>query len=108
MRAEYGDAVSKALDDAPQAVRKAFFKQLQFLEGDLRHPSLRAEKYDGTHGIWQARLAHQLIFSQGRLKCNVRWNSRSLRQSYDSNQRARRKLRIVSALCPPSPTPTSR
>jgi hypothetical protein len=43
MRAEYGDAVRKALDDAPQAVRKAFFKQLKFLEGDLRHPSLRAK-----------------------------------------------------------------
>ena len=56
MRAEYGDAVRKALDDAPQAVRKAFFKQLTFLEGDLRHPSLRAKKYDDTRGIWQARV----------------------------------------------------
>jgi mRNA interferase RelE/StbE len=56
MRAEYGDAVRKALDDAPQSVRKAFFKQLEFLEGNLRHPSLRAKKYDEQRGIWQARV----------------------------------------------------
>ena len=44
------------MDDAPEAVRKAFFKQVEFLEGDLRHPSLRAKKYDESAGIWQARV----------------------------------------------------
>jgi mRNA interferase RelE/StbE len=56
MKAEYGEAVKRALEDAPGAVRKAFFKQIGFLEGDLRHPSLRAKKYDEPAGIWQARV----------------------------------------------------
>jgi hypothetical protein len=56
MKAEYGEAVKRALDDAPNAVRKAFLKQLGFLERDLRHPSLHAEKYDEGVGIWQARV----------------------------------------------------
>ncbi len=56
MKAEYGEAVKKALDDAPDAVRKAFFKQIRFLERDLRHPSLHAKKYDEAAGIWQARV----------------------------------------------------
>jgi len=56
MTAAYGEAVRRALDDAPAAVRKAFFKQLRFLEENLRHPSLRAKKYDEARGIWQARV----------------------------------------------------
>ncbi len=56
MRIEYGDAVRRALEDAPRPVRRAFFKQLRFLEGDLRHPSLRAKKYDEALDIWQARV----------------------------------------------------
>jgi plasmid maintenance system killer protein len=56
MKAEYGEAVKRALDHAPPAVRKAFFKQIRFLERDLRHPSLHAKKYDEAAGIWQARV----------------------------------------------------
>ncbi len=33
-----------------------FDKQLGFLLSNLRHPSLRAKKYDETHDIWQARV----------------------------------------------------
>ena len=37
--------------------RKAKFdKQLGFLLTDLRHPSLRAKKYDEARDMWQARL----------------------------------------------------
>jgi mRNA-degrading endonuclease RelE of RelBE toxin-antitoxin system len=37
--------------------RKAKFdKQLSFLLSNLRHPSLRAKKYDETRRIWQARV----------------------------------------------------
>jgi mRNA interferase RelE/StbE len=46
----------ESLRSAPPAVRSAFFKQLAFLENDLRHPSLRAKKYDETTGVWQARV----------------------------------------------------
>jgi len=33
-----------------------FDKQLSFLLSNLRHPSLRAKKYDETNDIWQARV----------------------------------------------------
>ncbi len=33
-----------------------FDKQLGFLLTNLRHPSLRAKKYDETRDIWQARV----------------------------------------------------
>jgi mRNA interferase RelE/StbE len=56
MKIEYGDAVYKALEDAPAAVRKAFFKQVKFLEQNLHHPSLRAKKYDEANDRWQARV----------------------------------------------------
>ncbi len=38
------------------ALRKALKKQLGFLLGNLKHPSLRAKKYDETNDIWQARV----------------------------------------------------
>jgi mRNA-degrading endonuclease RelE of RelBE toxin-antitoxin system len=56
MKVEYGDAVTEALERAPAAMRKAFFKQAKLLERDLRHPSLRAKKYDETGDLWQARV----------------------------------------------------
>ncbi len=56
MRILLTDRASAAIADAPPAVRKAFAKQLAFLERDLYHPSLRAKKYDATHGVWQARV----------------------------------------------------
>ena len=37
-------------------VRKAFFKQVRFLAQDLRHPSLKAKKYDESKDLWQARV----------------------------------------------------
>ena len=37
-------------------VRRAFYKQLAFLERDLHHTSLHAKKYDEARDIWQARV----------------------------------------------------
>ena len=56
MRAEYSDAVKEALEDAPLAVRKAFFKQVGLLIQNLQHPSLHAKKYDEATDRWQARV----------------------------------------------------
>ena len=56
MRVEFDEAVYQALEDAPVAVRKAFFKQLRFLEQNLLHPSLHAKKYDESKDRWQARV----------------------------------------------------
>jgi len=56
MKVEYGEAVTDALEHAPAAMRKAFFKQIKLLEQNLRHPSLRAKKYDESVDLWQARV----------------------------------------------------
>lgn len=56
MRAEYSDAVYAAIENAPQAVKKAFVKQIKLLEQNLRHPSLRAKKFDEANDRWPARV----------------------------------------------------
>ncbi len=48
--------------DAPPPIRKAFYKQLGFLERDLHHPSLHAKKYDEARDIWQARVSRDWRF----------------------------------------------
>jgi mRNA-degrading endonuclease RelE of RelBE toxin-antitoxin system len=39
-----------------------FDKQLDFLLSNLRHPSLRAKKYDEAKDIWQARVDNDYRF----------------------------------------------
>ena len=56
MKVDYLPRALKALEEAPPAVRRAFFKQVGFLEHDLHHPSLHAKKYDEARDIWQARV----------------------------------------------------
>ncbi len=56
MTIEYSDAVIDALKEAPVAIREAFFKQARLLMQDIRHPSLRAKKYDEAADLWQARV----------------------------------------------------
>ena len=41
---------------APQQVQRAFDKQSLLLLQNLHHPSLRAEKYDESQNLWQARV----------------------------------------------------
>lgn len=53
------------------AERKAKFdKQLGFLLTNLRHPSLRAKKYDEARDIWQARVDddYRFYFQPSRLR----------------------------------------
>jgi len=56
MRVEISARALTSLRDAPTAVRKAFHKQLAFLEDNLKHPSLHAKKYDEAADLWQARV----------------------------------------------------
>jgi mRNA interferase RelE/StbE len=56
MKVEYVPRAVDALEDAPAAVQKAFHKQVKFLRDNLRHPSLRAKKYDEARNLWQARV----------------------------------------------------
>ena len=46
----------RAYAEAPPKIRKAFDQKIRFLLQDLRHPSLRAKKYDEARNIWQARV----------------------------------------------------
>ena len=46
----------------PTDVQKAFEKQLEFLLNNIRHPSLRAKKYDEARNIWQARVTGSIRF----------------------------------------------
>jgi hypothetical protein len=41
---------------APSEVQSAFDRRAQSLISNLRHPSLRAKKYDVSRDIWQARV----------------------------------------------------
>jgi hypothetical protein len=43
--------------EAPAEIQKLFGKLLAHLLRDLRHPSLRAKKYDDARDIWQARVS---------------------------------------------------
>jgi mRNA-degrading endonuclease RelE of RelBE toxin-antitoxin system len=56
MRLLYSERLLRSYEEAPREVQRAFDKQVQFLAENLRHPSLRAKKYDETRGIWQARV----------------------------------------------------
>jgi mRNA interferase RelE/StbE len=47
---------------APKEIRAAFDKQSSLLLQDLRHPSLRAKKYEEATGLWQARVTRDWRF----------------------------------------------
>jgi mRNA interferase RelE/StbE len=57
MKVTYSQKALDAIEDAPIAVQKAFFKQVGFLANDLHHRSLRAKKYDESQDLWQARVS---------------------------------------------------
>jgi mRNA-degrading endonuclease RelE of RelBE toxin-antitoxin system len=42
--------------NAPFQIQKLFDRKLALLVQNLRHPSLRAKKYDEARDIWQARV----------------------------------------------------
>ena len=46
----------------PKEVQNAFEKQITFLLQDIRHPSLRAKKYDEGACIWHARVTKNVRF----------------------------------------------
>jgi mRNA-degrading endonuclease RelE of RelBE toxin-antitoxin system len=50
----------RSYKDAPATIKRAFDKQLVYLLQNLRHPSLRAKKYDNER--WQARITRDWRF----------------------------------------------
>ncbi len=46
----------------PKEIQTKFNKQASHLLSDIRHPSLRAKKYDEERKIWQARVDRSVRF----------------------------------------------
>lgn len=49
-------------DELPPILQKKTDKALKLLLNNLRHPSLRAKKYDEERSIWQARVDRNFRF----------------------------------------------
>ena len=56
MRLHYTERLRKSYESAPPHIQRAFDRKITFLVRNLRHPSLRAKKYDESRDIWQARV----------------------------------------------------
>jgi mRNA interferase RelE/StbE len=56
MRRVYSERFQRSFAAAPRAVQKACDKQLNLLVLNLRHPSVRAKKFDASRNIWQGRI----------------------------------------------------
>jgi hypothetical protein len=56
MQLFYTERFRRSYGDAPLVIQKQCDKQLGLLVQDLRHPSLRAKKYDEARDIWQGRV----------------------------------------------------
>jgi hypothetical protein len=62
MKLRYSRRFHRSYSAAPAHIQKAFIKQASLLTRSLRHPSLRAKKYDENQGIWQARVSRDWRF----------------------------------------------
>jgi mRNA-degrading endonuclease RelE of RelBE toxin-antitoxin system len=56
MKRRYTERFNRSFKRAPLRIQKAFDKQAALLLRDLRHPSLRAKKFDESTDVWQARV----------------------------------------------------
>lgn len=56
MRLHYTARFLKSYANAPPNIQKAFDRRVALLVQILRHPSLRAKKYDEPRDIWQGRV----------------------------------------------------
>jgi len=62
MKSESSKHFDRSFDKFSLRIQKVFDKQVRFLLTDIRHPSLRAKKYDETLGVWQARVTNNVRF----------------------------------------------
>ena len=56
MRVRLTERSRRQYADAPLGVQRAFDRKLELLTENLRHPSLRAKKYDEGTAVWQGRI----------------------------------------------------
>lgn len=62
MRLYYTERFRRSYAQATAEIQARCDKQLALLAEDLRHPSLRAKKYDEARGVWQARVTRSWRF----------------------------------------------
>ena len=62
MNLRYTDRFERHYRALPESRKAKIDRQLEFLVENLRHPSLRAKKYDASRGIWQARVDRRYRF----------------------------------------------
>ena len=58
----YTPLFRERLKEYSEEIRQKFYKQVAYLQQNLRHPSLRAKKYSEVEGIWQARVDRSYRF----------------------------------------------
>jgi len=56
MNASFTPHFQRSYQKLPKEIQATFDKQLALLLQNLRHPSLRAKKYDEGRDVWQARI----------------------------------------------------
>ena len=56
MKVRFSSRFDRAYAETPAEIQRAFDRKLALLVQNLRHPSLRAKKYDESRDIWQARV----------------------------------------------------
>lgn len=62
MRVVFAEPFQNNYRGLPVRTKTKFEKQIQFLLKDLRHPSLRAKKFDESNDVWQARVDNKYRF----------------------------------------------
>lgn len=62
MKLRLTERLLRSYQAAPRRIQRASDKQARLLAQDLRHPSLRAKKYDEARDVWQARVTKDWRF----------------------------------------------
>ena len=56
MKLHYTGRFRRGYESTPPHIQRAFDRRAVLLVQNLRHPSLRAKKYDEARSIWQAQV----------------------------------------------------
>jgi len=62
MKVLFTERALRSYANAPEVIQSSIDKQIRLLSENLRHPSLRAKKYDESKNIWQARVTQNWRF----------------------------------------------
>jgi mRNA-degrading endonuclease RelE of RelBE toxin-antitoxin system len=62
MRVTLTPRAARDLDSLSPLLQRTARKQLALLAGNVRHPSLRAKKYEGEDDLWQGRINRDYRF----------------------------------------------